>query len=625
LPNDSTADVKTLDKQQSKDLKRQLSFRDAFFLSFGGQSPLLSLLTYGAVALSLGGYFAPIIILIGAAVVLVNGLVVQRLSKRFTSFGGYYTYATHLLSERFGFQTGWMYLYFSILFGSAYVIGAVYVINYVFGISPVIVALAITIPAFVFLIFGIKPSAKYAVFAGVIEIIVLVGFFLFSIYFSHNSFYSPISFPGATSLSAGQLALAVVFAMGIPLGYSAIAPISGEVISAEKVVGKTMISVIIIGGSLAAIFIYGLINLLVSNGVNIYSVSSGSGLVVINLVNTYFGGFGKYFVLILAVAAINDGVLAVLSLSAAASRTIFKMSLDHALPGFFSKQRNGQPIVANLSAGMASLLISTLLLIPFQPSIAFVALGTTSIFGELFIHLAANFSLLRVSVRRVRRKLFGGFSSLRTVLYPFGEIALAFSAVIITLFVLVFSMLSAVLLYVSFFLGWIVVGYLLSDVKEIAFQIPATRAKSAKPASTGWQRISSLTAIEIGTELPDVVVKTDDLLQVVLKKCLDIDASAAIVIDKDAMPTGTIFLRDIVVLSEEELNTCTASEYASTQVATVAGNELVLNLAEVFRQTCLPILAIVDDNGKLIGTIREREIIRKLASVQETYLLDKPK
>ncbi len=251
-------------------------------------------------ALSLGGYFAPIIILIGAAVVLVNGLVVQRLSKRFTSFGGYYTYAIHLLSERFGFQTGWMYLYFSILFGSAYVIGAVYVINYVFGISPVIIALAITIPAFIFLIFGIKPSATYAVIAGVIEIIVLLAFFLFSIYFSHNSFYSPISFPGATNLSAGQLALAVVFAMGIPLGYSAIAPISGEVISAEKVVGRTMISVIIIGGSLAAIFIYGLINLLVSNGVNIYSVSSGSGLLVINLVNTYFGGFGKYFVLILS-------------------------------------------------------------------------------------------------------------------------------------------------------------------------------------------------------------------------------------------------------------------------------------------------------------------------------------
>ena len=615
--------MKTSDIQQSKDLKRQLSFSDVFFLSFGGQSPLLSLLTYGAVALSLGGYFAPIIILIGTGVVLINGLVVNRLSKRFTSLGGYYTYAMNLLSERFGFQTGWMYLYFSILFGSAYVIGTVYIVNYVFGISPIVIALAITIPAFFLLIFGAKPSAKYAIFAGIIEIVVLIAFFLFSIYFSHSTFYSPISYPGATNISVGQLALAIVFVMGIPLGYSAIAPISGEIIGAEKVVGKTMISVILIGGSLAAVFIYGLINLLVSNGVSISSVSSGSGLVVINIINTYFGGFGKYFVVILAVAAINDGVLAVLSLSSAASRTIFKMSLDQALPGFFSKQRSGQPIVANLSAGIASLLISTLLLIPFQPSVVFIALGTTSIFGEMFIHLAANFSLLRVSLRRMRRKLFGGFSSLRTILYPFGEIALAFSAVIITAFVLVFSMLSASLLYVAFFLGWIVVGYLLSDVKEIAFQVPTPRARGNKSASPGWQRISSLTAIEISSELPDVVVNVDDPLKVALKKCLDLDSPAAIVVDKDVRPVGTILFRDIVTLIEDEINTSIVSDYASTEVVTVAGNALALDLAEVFGQTCMPILAIIDDKGKFVGTIREREIIKKIASVQETYFLEK--
>jgi amino acid transporter len=623
LKKKSPADVKTSDAQQSKDIKRELSFSDVFFLSFGGQSPLLSLLTYGAVALTLGGYLAPIIILFGTGVVLVNGLVVNRLSKRFTSLGGYYTYAMNLLSERFGFQTGWMYLYFSILFGSAYVVGTAYIVNYVFGISPAVIALAITIPAFVFLILGVKPTAKYAIFAGIIEIAVLIAFFLFSIYFSHNTFYSPISYPGATNISAGQLALAIVFVMGIPLGYSAIAPISGEIIGAEKVVGKTMIYVILIGGSLAAVFIYGLINLLVANNVSISSVSSGSGLVVINLVNTYFGSFGKYFVIILAVAAINDGILAVLSLSAAASRTILKMSLDKALPSFFSLQHRGQPIMANLSAGIAALLISTLLLIPFQPSVVFIALGTTSIFGELFIHLAANFSLLRVSLRRIRRKLFGGFSSLRTIFYPFGEIALAFSAVIITALVLVFSMLSASLLFVAFFLGWIVVGYLLSDVKEIAFQVPTPRAKDNKSVSPGWQRISSLTAIEISSDLPDVVVSKDDLLKVALKKCLDLDSPAAIVIDKDAIPVGTILFRDIVVLIEDEINNCIVSDYASSEVVTVAGNALALNLAEVFGQTCMPILAIVDDNGKLVGTIREREIVRKMASVQETYFLEK--
>ncbi len=94
------------EETEATDLKRQLGFKDVFFLSFGGQSPLLSLLTYGAVALALGGYLSPVFLIIGALIVLVNGFVIQRLAKRFTSTGGIYTYAFHSLSERMGFQTG---------------------------------------------------------------------------------------------------------------------------------------------------------------------------------------------------------------------------------------------------------------------------------------------------------------------------------------------------------------------------------------------------------------------------------------------------------------------------------------------------------------------------------------
>jgi predicted transcriptional regulator len=184
-------------------------------------------------------------------------------------------------------------------------------------------------------------------------------------------------------------------------------------------------------------------------------------------------------------------------------------------------------------------------------------------------------------------------------------------------------MLSASLLFVAFFLGWIVVGYLLSDVKEIAFQVPNPRTRGNKSSSSEWQRISSLTASEISNELPDVAVNVDDLLKVALKKCLDLDSPAAIVVDKDSRPVGTILFRDIVALNEDEINTCIVSDYASNEVVTVTGNALALNLAEAFGQTCMPILAIIDDNGKLVGTIREREIIKKIASVQETYFLEK--
>ncbi|MCL4444660.1 MAG: amino acid permease, partial [Candidatus Thermoplasmatota archaeon] len=83
---------------QPADLKRSLGLRDVFFLSFGGMSPLLSLLTYGAVALEYGGPLAPLIMIIGMLLVLVNGLVVMQLSKRFRTTGGYYTYAFQALT-----------------------------------------------------------------------------------------------------------------------------------------------------------------------------------------------------------------------------------------------------------------------------------------------------------------------------------------------------------------------------------------------------------------------------------------------------------------------------------------------------------------------------------------------
>ena len=110
------------------ELKRDLSFRDVFFLSFGGMSPLLSLLTYGAVALAYGGLLSPIVMLLGTFLVLFNGLVVMRLSRRFRTSGGYYTYAFQVLTERVGLSTGWMYLFYSMLFGLAYVIGAAFVV-----------------------------------------------------------------------------------------------------------------------------------------------------------------------------------------------------------------------------------------------------------------------------------------------------------------------------------------------------------------------------------------------------------------------------------------------------------------------------------------------------------------
>jgi amino acid transporter len=65
-------------------LRREIGLLDLVFLSFGGQSPFLSILSYGVLVLTSVGAIAPVAILLGTLMVLVNGLVVYKLSTRFT-------------------------------------------------------------------------------------------------------------------------------------------------------------------------------------------------------------------------------------------------------------------------------------------------------------------------------------------------------------------------------------------------------------------------------------------------------------------------------------------------------------------------------------------------------------
>ena len=78
--------------------RRKLSAFEAFSLSFGGQAPFTSIITFGTVGLQLGGSFLVLATLIGTILVLLNGLVIYRLSLRYSEQGGYFTYAFYSLT-----------------------------------------------------------------------------------------------------------------------------------------------------------------------------------------------------------------------------------------------------------------------------------------------------------------------------------------------------------------------------------------------------------------------------------------------------------------------------------------------------------------------------------------------
>lgn len=427
-------------------LKRELEFRDIFFLSLGGQAPFLSMLTYATAVLLLALYFSPIVVLIGTAVVLINGIVVYYLSKKHTESGGYFNYAFKLLSKRFGFETGWIYVFYSILYAGGYLIGSAFVLSYIVGIPAPVAFTIVFIPTSLFLIFGIKPSKHYAVFAGAIEMVVLVTVIIVSLFISHFVIYNPVS----NVPSASVIFLGILFAIGIPTGYGAITPMSGETKNAHKNVGRAALMVIVIGGLLEALVLYGLVDV----GITTHSFSAmiSSNIPVITVMRSFLG---NYSVPLFLFAGVNDGILGSLAFLTAASRVVYSMSSNKIIHPFFSRisNRSSTPTTAVITV----ILVSGIILIPavltINVFVLFLFLGSIAGLANLAVHLTSNLSLLSESLK----------SAVRSV----RRIGVSLTAIALSGFVLIYSLIGSTDEIILIFMGYIITGFVVLEVIDM--------------------------------------------------------------------------------------------------------------------------------------------------------------
>ncbi|WP_157463143.1 APC family permease [Caldisphaera lagunensis] len=443
-------------------LKRKLSFRDLFFLSLGGQAPFLSLLTYATGVIIYSFLFSPLIIILGALLVLINGLVVYKLSKKYQEAGGYYIYAMYSLTRRLGLETGWMYIFYSAFYGSAYIVGASFLLHYVFNLNPLISALIVFIPAITFLIMGTKPSAKYAEFSGIIEIAFIALISIIGIYLAHFHFYNPIQ----KVPSINKIALAILFAIGIPTGYGSITPLSEESIN-HKDIGRAALLVIIVGGLVTGFAIYGLIDA----GLYTSQLSSiiTSSVPILNLLKENFGIIALIFMIY---AAISDGILASLSFMLGTSRTVYAMAQKEMLPSVFTWLRGNEPIMASILTAIIYGAISFLGLITIKnPFYLFLEFGAIAGLSNVFVHLSANFSLVLSSIRDLknRAKIIGTYAIEKIfnfIINKTTDLIIGISAILFSLIVLLYSMATVNKIVENLFMGWIIIGFLYAEIVD---------------------------------------------------------------------------------------------------------------------------------------------------------------
>ncbi len=410
---------------------RKLGFKETFFLAFGGQAPFISLLTFGTVMISMVGVAGAFAMIIATFVVLANGLVVYVMSSKFKRGGGYYIYAFYSLTSKLGFETGWSYFLYSLAYGGALLVGGAYVLFTFTGINQTLLALVVAVIASAFVLKGIKISAKYAMVMSIIEITAIIVLSIFFLGTSHWHFYDPISFPAL-------LFTAVIFGLGIPTGYGSIAPLSSDIKDSTRTIGKASVSVLLVGGFIAAFFFYSL------------GAISFTGN-VIELMAVKFGIIGA---ILIGFIALNDGTLGGMAYMIANSRTFSAMSSDKKFPTIFSININDKPILSEIFIVLVFIIVIVSVTKFIGLYAAFIALGALAGLTNLVVHISAGISLVRISIKKLHKRIM--------------EFGVGFLASFISFIVLIFSLPGIDKYTVYLFFGWIILGFLYSEALDMA-------------------------------------------------------------------------------------------------------------------------------------------------------------
>ncbi|MEM0165730.1 MAG: APC family permease [Saccharolobus sp.] len=423
-----------------KDHKSKLTFKDLFFMSFGGQAPFISLLTFGTVMIALVGTSGSFAMLMATLTVLFNGLVIYFLTKRFKRGGGYYVFAYYSLTSRLGLNTGWNYILYALSYGGTLLTGGAYVLYSIISTYlpyhvPEILfyqwfyTLIVSILASALLLAGVKVSAKYAMIMSIIEIFIIIFLSVYFLYESHWYFYNPI--PKTISPTILE---AVVFGLGIPTGYGSITPLGYE--AESKTIGKVAIAVLIFGGLLATFFFYSLGAIGFSGNLTYYLLLK-------------FGIIGS---LIISFIAINDGVLGGLAYMLADSRTIKAMAEDKVFPNFLAKGE--KPLYAEILVLIIFTLALTLMTYFLGLYLTFTILGAIAGLNNLFVHISSNSSLVRIASKRAKKHIH--------------EIIIGILAALISLGVFLYSLPTFNKYIVYLFFGWIILGFIYAEALEIS-------------------------------------------------------------------------------------------------------------------------------------------------------------
>ncbi|MGC8608734.1 MAG: APC family permease [Thermoplasmata archaeon] len=386
--------------------KGSIGIRESMFQGIAGSAPA------GAAVATLTGaaYFSrgslPLTALIAFLVVMLNAVIISRISKSVAGAGGYYAYVKHGFGARPALFAGFFYIFYQIMALAFIAISvAIFVpaiLSGVFGITLPFYSwplLLVAVLAFGFYISysGIRESTRYTMYMAIFEIVIISSMGLFMIISRPSintiSVFTPkYALGGFGGVGIGVLLMYTAFA-----GFGASTPLGEESVSPKKTISMSVIvSVLILG----AFFIFSSYFLTVSWGPSLMaSYANPQNLAPgVTLIGSYLGPIAAIIVTVLFINSLMTGTVVITN---STSRVMMSMGRDGIIPRSLSNvhAKRKTPYVAAGIITLVAFLISFAGILIMGGFTAFIMAATAATLGVLFVHGMINSSLPSIDLK----------------------------------------------------------------------------------------------------------------------------------------------------------------------------------------------------------------------------------
>ncbi|BBD72910.1 hypothetical protein HS1genome_1299 [Sulfodiicoccus acidiphilus] len=150
-------------------------------------------------------------------------------------------------------------------------------------------------------------------------------------------------------------------------------------------------------------------------------------------------------------------------------------------------------------------------------------------------------------------------------------------------------------------------------VSTVKDQITLSQGRSLLLPYVKWFS-RNVTAEEVSRTLPNVILRAQEPLELATRRMMELRILGAVVTDERGSPIGVVLLNDVINMSPERRARLTVGDVMNRDVPVVESWEAAWEVIEIMRKRDIPLVAVVDEEGRAVGTVSERELLLYITS-----------